>query len=57
MMYLYLAHIDDKDTRKFSNLKEAVLFDIDGDGLRDTIAILECGDELVPIVCMGEYES
>ena len=56
-MYLYLAHIDDKDTRKFSNLKEAVLFDIDGDGLRDTIAILECGDELVPIVCMGEYES
>ena len=45
------------DTREFSYVNDVMLFDIDDDGCKETIALLVYGDELVPIVCMGDHES
>ena len=51
-----VALIDDKDLSDFSYIVEAVFCDVDGDGIKDTIAILAFGEDVVPVLCMGSYE-
>lgn len=51
------ALINETDSREFSYIVEAALRDVDGDGLKDTIAILSFGDDIIPIVCLGDHES
>ena len=51
------ALINETDSREFSSIREVVLRDVDGDGLSDTIAILTFGDDVVPVLCMGDHEN
>ena len=51
------ALIDETDSRRFSSIKEVALRDLDGDGLKDTIAVLDFGGDIVPVVCMGKQEN
>ena len=49
--------IDETDLGDFNYIAEVVLCDVNGDNLRDTIAILAFGDDIIPVLCMGDHEN
>lgn len=51
------ALIDKTGLDTFNKVKEIALCDVNADGHKDTIAILKFGDDTVPVLCLGDYES
>ena len=51
------AWLDENSFSDYSYIVEAVICDVNGDGHKDTVAILVFGDDIVPVLSMGKDDE